>query len=95
MGSCKQNWAVSSWTRLSVHVLMFCRTLVPVEMFDVDNVKYLNYLIIHCIISEKLRNYHIHLQLDDFCILFFKIKALNVKHSASLHVFIAVILEKQ
>ena len=35
MGSCKQNWAVSSWTRLSVHVLMFCRTLVPVEMFDV------------------------------------------------------------
>lgn len=44
MGSCKQNWAVSSWTRFSVHVLMFCRTLVPVEMFDVDNVKYLNYL---------------------------------------------------
>lgn len=44
MGSCKQNWAVSSWTRLYVHVLMFCRTLVPVEMFDVDNVTYLNYL---------------------------------------------------
>lgn len=45
MGPVSKIKPVSSWTaELSVHVLMFCRTLVPVEMFDVDNVTYLNYL---------------------------------------------------
>lgn len=72
----------------------FVEHLYLFKCIDVDNTKYLNYLN-NSLFSEKLRIYHIHLQLNEFCILFFKIKALNVKHSGSLLVFITVISEKQ
>lgn len=78
-----------------VYVLMFCKnTCACYEMFDVDNVTYLNYLNNSlCIVSVKLKITYIY-NLMTF-VFYFQNKSFKCKHSASLHVFIAVILEKQ